>query len=158
MKLYHGSNVRIDEIDLTKTKPGKDFGQGFYLSEDRQQAENLARFRAEISGGTSVITEYEFDESCMANGSVKSLIFDSYTEEWAEFILKNRRNTSTKPCHDFDIVYGPIADDRVGAQIRRLENGDISLTEFMERLKYIHGITFQYYFGTETAIKLLHKL
>ena len=30
MKVYHGSDIRIDTIDLSKSKPGKDFGRGFY--------------------------------------------------------------------------------------------------------------------------------
>ena len=34
MKLYHGSNIEIEVIDLTKGRKGKDFGRGFYLSED----------------------------------------------------------------------------------------------------------------------------
>lgn len=29
--LYHGSNVAIEKIDLSRSKRGKDFGQGFYL-------------------------------------------------------------------------------------------------------------------------------
>ena len=37
MILYHGSNQEITEIDLTKTRPNKDFGQGFYLTEDKEQ-------------------------------------------------------------------------------------------------------------------------
>jgi hypothetical protein len=36
MKLYHGSNVAIGIIDLSKSRPGKDFGKGFYLSADRR--------------------------------------------------------------------------------------------------------------------------
>ena len=31
-RLYHGSNVVIEQIDLSRSKRGKDFGQGFYLS------------------------------------------------------------------------------------------------------------------------------
>lgn len=30
MILYHGSNIIIDVIDLTKSKRYKDFGQAFY--------------------------------------------------------------------------------------------------------------------------------
>ena len=41
MKLYHGSNLAIDEIDLSKCKPYKDFGQGFYLTEIKEQAEQM---------------------------------------------------------------------------------------------------------------------
>ncbi len=32
MILYHGTNLDFAEIDLKKSKPNKDFGQGFYLS------------------------------------------------------------------------------------------------------------------------------
>lgn len=41
MILYHGSNVEIEKIDLSKSMRGKDFGQGFYLSAERGQAEDL---------------------------------------------------------------------------------------------------------------------
>ena len=58
----------------------------------------------------------------------------------------------------YDIVYGPIANDKVGLQIRKLKDGSIDKTEFLNRLKYMKGITFQYYFGTEEAIKHLIKL
>ena len=39
MILYHGSNVSFDEIDLAKSLPNKDFGKGFYLSDNSEQAE-----------------------------------------------------------------------------------------------------------------------
>ena len=38
MMLYHGSTVDILNVDLAKSKPNKDFGRAFYLSEDREQA------------------------------------------------------------------------------------------------------------------------
>ena len=50
------------------------------------------------------------------------------------------------------------ADDKVGVQIRNFMEGNISIDVFLERLKYIKGITFQYFFGTEKAIKHLKKL
>lgn len=34
MKLYHGSTIDIQGIDLAKSKPNKDFGRAFYLSVD----------------------------------------------------------------------------------------------------------------------------
>lgn len=30
MILYHGTNADFGETDLTKSKPNKDFGQGYY--------------------------------------------------------------------------------------------------------------------------------
>ena len=40
--LYHGSNTVIDVIDLRLGMPDKDFGQGFYLTHLRHQAERMA--------------------------------------------------------------------------------------------------------------------
>lgn len=38
MILYHGSNIDIQEISLSKCKPNKDFGKGFYLTTIKEQA------------------------------------------------------------------------------------------------------------------------
>ena len=43
--LYHGSNVAIDEIDLSKGIKDKDFGQGFYLTDILSQAEDMAKLK-----------------------------------------------------------------------------------------------------------------
>ena len=104
------------------------------------------------------MNQFEFDEHSLSNNSLKVKIFKDYSLEWAEFIFKNRNNRTDIPIHDFDIVYGPIADDKVGVQIRNLMEGNINIETFLERLKYIKGITFQYFFGTEKAIKLLKRL
>ena len=42
MKLYHGTNVEFEQIDLLKSKPNKDFGRGFYLSANYVQAKDMA--------------------------------------------------------------------------------------------------------------------
>ena len=47
------------------SKPNKDFGQGFYLSDTRQQAEELAMARVELTGGNLVVIEYDFDEELL---------------------------------------------------------------------------------------------
>lgn len=65
MKLFHGTNIDFDNIDLKMSKPNKDFGQGFYLSDTRQQAEELAMARVELTGGSPVVIEYDFDEELL---------------------------------------------------------------------------------------------
>lgn len=57
-----------------------------------------------------------------------------------------------------DIIYGPIANDRVGRQIFNLKEGYIDFDEFMRRLHYMKGITFQYAFCTELAISKLIRI
>ena len=158
MILYHGSNVDVREIDLAKSLRGKDFGQGFYLSADEKQAEDMVIFKAKQFDGTPVISAFEFDETVLNDGSLKVRLFTEYSLEWAEFVFTNRTNMADTPLHDYDIIYGPIADDRVGVQIRNLIEKNITLEVFLERLQYIKGITFQYYFGTTRAINLLKRL
>jgi hypothetical protein len=158
LKLYHGSTTDIDRIDLQKSRPNKDFGRGFYLSADQQQAWRMGEFKALTEGGTPVLNTYLFDERVLTSGELRVLTFEGYTREWADFIFLNRNNRSIDPAHDYDIVYGPIANDRVGVQIGKYEAGDITLDQFLQNLKYMKGITFQYYFGTERAISKLSKI
>jgi len=158
MILYHGSNTEIHAIDLNQSMRGKDFGQGFYLSADQRQAEEMATFKTLQFGGCPIVNAFEFDETLLSNSLLNTKIFDYYSLEWAEFIFANRNNMTDIPIHEYDIVYGPIADDRVGVQIRNLIEGNITIDVFLERLKYIKGITFQYYFGTQRAINYLKRL
>ena len=127
MILYHGSNVIIENIDLTRSKPNKDFGKGFYLSSDEEQAFHMAALKSAILGGEPIV-------------------------------FANRNSKNGNAVFQYDIVYGPIANDKVGLQIKKLEDKSIDIQEFLHRLKYMKGITFQYYFGTEKSIHLLRRL
>ena len=70
----------------------------------------------------------------------------------------NPNSPNGESVHNYDIVIGPIANDRVGVQVRRYIEHEISLETFLENLKYMKGVTFQYFFGTEKAISLLRKI
>ncbi len=159
MNLYHGSNIIIELIDLKKSNVAKDFGSGFYLSDNYEQAFHMGCFAVERENeGNVEVTTFEFDESSLNSSNLKILKFDGYTEEWANFIFLNRKNRSQINLHDYDIVIGPIADDKVGFQIRQFLYGYINIKQLVDALKYRKGITFQYFFATEKAIKYLRKL
>lgn len=158
MILYHGSNMVFEKIDLNKSKTNKDFGKGFYLSDNYEQAEKMAQFKVVTLGGNVNVQSYEVDNEILKDNTLNIKIFNEYSKEWAEFIFANRDNNSDIQCHDYDIVYGPIANDRVGLQIRKLQDGSIDFEEFLHRIKYMKGITFQYFFGTNKAINKLKKL
>ena len=156
MKLYHGSNVEIESINLALGRRGKDFGKGFYVNPDYMQDVEFCSSVIRREGqGVPTVTSFDFDESALDVLNV--MRFDGYSKEWAEFILKNRNNISDEPAHDYDIVIGPIADDGVGTQIRRLSRGFITFDAFLEELKY-SKVSIQYFFGTEEAIKYLKKI
>lgn len=158
MILYHGSNIAIETIDLSKSKPNKDFGKAFYLSEQKQQAEEMAAFTVERFGGNPIVTAFEFDESCLNTAQIRYKSFNGYSREWADFILANRDADTETNIHDYDIIYGPIANDSVGRQIFNLKEGYIDFEEFMKRLHYMKGITFQFAFCTELAISKLIRI
>ena len=152
MKLYHGSNTKIEKIDLSKCRPYKDFGQGFYLTEIKEQAEKMASRTAHIYEGEPIVTEFEFDESALTKLSVKQ--FDGPNEEWALFVLANRSKEHEQPTHSYDIVIGPVADDDIAQLFRNFNDGFINLTMLVEGLKY-KKVSSQYFFHTEDAIKYL---
>ena len=49
-------------------------------------------------------------------------------------------------------------NDRVGVQLWKYENKSIDLPTLIHNLRNMKGITFQYFFGTERAIKTLKRL
>lgn len=157
LKLYHGSNVTIEKIDLCRSRKGKDFGCGFYLNPDKSQALEMAvRTAKRLQEGEPIVNAYLFDENLLTDKdtplSVK--VFEEYSKEWAEFVLMNRRNMTSTPAHPYDIVIGPIADDTVGLQMRRFMLGYIDIDRMIEELRF-HKPAVQYFFGTEKAISYL---
>lgn len=159
MILYHGSNMAIEEIDFQKSKPGKDFGVGFYLSDNKQQAQEMAEKKALLLGGVPTITRFEFnDESAKADATISYLRFEKYSLNWGQFVHKNRNNKTRTSLHSYDIIYGPIANDNIGLQMRRIDTNLINWEQFVKELQHKGGETYQYFFGTEKALKYLKKL
>lgn len=158
MILYHGSNVEIDSIDFNKSKVGKDFGVGFYLSADEQQAQEMAEKKTQLFGGKPTITRYEFDEVAAKADAIAYLRYEKYGTDWGKFVKMNRDNKTRVQLHSYDIVYGPIADDNIGLQMRRIDAGLIDWDNFVKELEFKGGETYQYFFGTEKSLKYLKKI
>lgn len=158
-RLYHGSNVAIGQIDLSRSKRGKDFGQGFYLNANADQALAMAiRTARFLNEGQPTLSCFEYNEDEAERLGVKIKVFPDYSEEWAEFIVMNRKNDSDVPAHSYDIVIGPIADDTVGVQIRRYIMGYMSASALVEELRFRGDHAIQYFFGTPKALELLKHI
>ena len=153
--LYHGSNVEIETINLDKCSPYKDFGKGFYLTDIKEQAKQMAVRRTRIAEEKKpTVTAYSFDERLLENSSLQVKLFDTLSKEWALFILANRKGLM-QPI--YDIVIGPIADDGVVFQLERYMHRLITLDTLVEELTY-RKLNRQYFFGTELSISKLQKL
>lgn len=157
MKLFHGTNIDFKEILLEKCRPNKDFGKGFYLTSIRSQAQEMAVRRCELDGsGYPVVQSYLFDDKLLNSNELNVKIFDHPSKEWAEFILQNRKSRGKK-VHNFDIVFGPVADDGVVYQLNLYMQNIITLDKLVEELTY-RKLNNQYFFGTERAISKLKRL
>ena len=159
IRLYHGSNIAIDRIDLSRSKRGKDFGRGFYLNANADQAmEMAARTTRFLNEGIPTLSCFEFDKDEAIKNGLNIKFFPDYSEEWAEFIVMNRKNNSDVQAHPYDIVIGPIADDTVGVQIRRFVMGYLSASALVQELKFKGDHAVQYFFGTPKAVNLLRHI
>ena len=82
IKLYHGSNVKIEQIDLGRGHKGKDFGKGFYLSENVEQAAAMAKVVTAREGvGVPTLNIFQFDDKVLENSDLCIKIFSGYDEE-----------------------------------------------------------------------------
>jgi len=144
MKVYHGSSVAIDEIDLNFCDVGKDFGEGFYVTKYYEQAKNWAIRKGKEKKTEGSVTEFEFDEDVCRVMKLKILSFDNYGDDWLDFIVLNRKNLKDQQAHDYDIIEGPVADDRINRQIDEYIDGAISKEQFLNDLIYYssHQICF----------------
>lgn len=157
MKLYHGTNKDIESIDLSKGLLYKDFGRGFYLTPDRKTAERMAIKKARLFGGIPTLITYEMEDLTLQSGLKVKVFPEIASVEWFLFVDANRDRNKKNPIHDYDIVIGPIANDGVVLQLTNYHEGIYSPEEAAKLLqdKYLDQ---QYYFGTEKALHLLHKI
>ena len=148
MILYHGSYLEIIKPDLKHSRPNVDFGLGFYTTPLYEQASKwCGRFKRRDKEG--IISYYEFDENKYEE--LKVLKFDSYSEEWLDFILNCR---SGKDITDYDIVIGGVANDKVFNTIELFFDGLIDKTEAIKRLKY-EKPNLKICFRTQRALECL---
>ena len=144
MQVFHGSNVRVETIDLAKSGDFKDFGKGFYVTKIRKHAHQRAMQIARENGGKAVVTEFKYYELYPERAGLSVKQFD-ISREWVEFIIMNRDREIAQPAHNFDIVEGPIANDRITRQIQKYIQGTISIDTLIEKLTFgepTHQICF----------------
>jgi len=153
MKVYHGSFVAIDEIDLNCCEVGKDFGKGFYVTKLHKQAKVWATRKGKEKRTESVVTEFEFDDDICRVMKLKVLYFEDYNNDWLDFVVLNRKNLKEKQAHDYDIIEGPVADDRINRQIDDYIDGVISKEQFLNDL--MHYPSHQMCFCTIQSLQTL---
>jgi hypothetical protein len=157
MNVFHGSYTAIHKVDLEKGEPNKDFGRGFYVTKIREQADYWARRMGRLHKTDAVVTEFLFYEMAFSSKRYKVLRFEGYTATWLDFIVLNRNPASPVPAHDYDIVEGPVADDRVALRIFDYIAGRLKREDFLAELTH-HAPTHQICFCTVNSLQVLRRI
>ena len=151
MKLYHGSLEQVDKPEKRQASRTLDYGMGFYATTSFDQAENWVRRKVkETNNSKGYVNVYEFDESALRK--TKSLIFYQPTDEWIDFVQQNRTVKGFQ--HDYDIVYGPVANDRGYAAFALYEGGVLDKQELKRELR-TYKLVDQYLFHTQKSLQFL---
>lgn len=131
MKLYHGSNIIVKTPKILEPVRSLDFGAGFYLTTDFEQAKKWSILKTERSGiGRPTVSVYEILEEDMKKLCI--LKFDSANKNWLEFVSMNRKNEIIE--ENSDIIIGPVANDNTMPVITLYLRGDYDVNEALKRL------------------------
>jgi hypothetical protein len=156
MKLYHGSSQIVECPKIISPNRGLDFGGGFYTTTNLGQARDFARrivIQRKIQGENiaGVINEYEFSAN-----DLNALEFKTPDESWFNFVLENRANKDIDAVDSsFDIVIGPVANDKVYRVFNKYAEGEITREVALQQLK-ISELYNQIVFKNEKSLKNLH--
>ena len=100
--------------------------------------------------GKGYVNEYALNTALLYH--LNCLFFKSPTEEWLDFVMRNR--TERGFSHDYDVVYGPVANDKVYAAFALYEGGLLSKQNLIAELK-TYTLVDQYLFHTPKALETI---
>ena len=150
MKLYHGSLEVVSEPRIITPNRTLDYGRGFYTTTSYEQAEQWVRRRRGTQHSVGYVNVYELAD--ILPEEIKQLRFDTPTEEWVDFVMRNRTERGFE--HSFDIVYGPVANDRVYAAFALYESNLLDKEGLIRELR-TYELVDQYLFHTEQSLQYL---
>lgn len=134
VEVYHAGTDRVEKPDCKIGRPNLDFGQGFYVTDIYDQALNFAKAKGLERQLPPQINVYLLERSALLNNA-NALIFDSYSDDWLDFIVACRNGENI--WSQYDYVEGGVADDRVINTVTLYVQGAISKAEALRRLRYL---------------------
>ena len=160
MRLYHGGSVAVPHpqpVSPERNRP-LDFGSGFYTTTSLEQARRWIGIRRgqDASFGKGVISEFEVDDVALAGSGLKIKRFSpSDLDPWFDFVMANRHVRGF--VHDYDVVIGPVANDKVFTTLTLYETGVLDKIQAILQLK-TYVLWDQYLFHTEASLQYLRYL
>lgn len=132
MRLYHGSIVEVRKPNLRYCRKKTDFGRGFYTTTQKEQAEHWTTIKIERAhAGRRIVSVYEFDDTLLSNPELRIREFHGADEAWLSFVVESRGGVK----HDFDLVFGPVANDKVFTVVNLYESGVLDAPAAIAQLK-----------------------
>ncbi|MDE6682089.1 MAG: DUF3990 domain-containing protein [Muribaculaceae bacterium] len=129
MLVYHSSDQCFTMPDVNHSRNALDFGKGFYVTRLKEQAIKYAN-RFLRTGSEAYIHVFEYSP----NSDMKIKIFDSYDEEWLNFVCSCRKGNN---CYkQFDIVEGGVANDKVFRTVDLYMAGIYNKEQALQNLAY----------------------
>lgn len=132
MRLYHGSNVEVRKPSLRLSRKKTDFGRGFYTTTNPEQAEHWTSIKLErAKNGRRIVSVFEIDDALLTRPELKIREFHGPNEEWLIFVVDSRKGVQ----HDYDLVFGPVANDKVFTVVNLYESGVLDAPAAIAELK-----------------------
>ena len=132
MRLYHGSNVEVRKPSLRLSRQKTDFGRGFYTTTQKGQAEHWTSIKLDrAQKGRRVVSVFEIDDALFKNPQLKIRDFYGPDEAWLNFVVDSRKGIE----HDYDLVFGPVANDKVFTVVNLYESGVLDAPAAIAELK-----------------------
>ena len=150
MKLYHGSLEVVSEPRIITPNRTLDYGRGFYTTTSYEQAAQWVRRRKGTQPSVGYVNVYELAD--ILPDDIEQLRFETPTEEWVDFVMRNRTEKGFE--HSFDIVYGPVANDRVYAAFALYESNLLDKEGLIRELR-AYELVDQFLFHTEQSLQHL---
>lgn len=150
MKLYHGSLEVVSDPRIITPNRTLDYGRGFYTTTSYEQAEQWVRRRKGTQHSVGYINVYELAD--ILPDDIKQMRFETPTEEWVDFVMRNRTEKGYE--HSYDIVYGPVANDRVYAAFALYESNLLDKEGLIRELR-AYELVDQFLFHTEQSLQHL---
>ena len=136
IRLYHGSIVEVGKPLVGVGRRKVDFGQGFYMTRMRKQAELWAKVVANRQpGATAILNIYKFDNAkAMRIAAERYKKFEQYDLEWLEYVIDSRKGGKRQL--SYDVVEGGVVNDNVIDTVEDFENGIITAEQALGQLVY----------------------
>jgi hypothetical protein len=149
------------DVDLSKARPFKDFGRGFYLTEIKEQAQRMAVRVADRFGGSPCVSAFELRDEVFNDKTLNILKFEKPNKDWALFVMNNREksfsdveNRLYNGDNKYDVVIGAVANDDLVGTFDLFRDGFMSIEDVVKQIT-VKNLTNQYSFHSEKAIAYL---